>query len=144
MYETAIEEVLYSDPTTKNIFLGAFARDELPPKPMYPSCFILNTAPRSSAGEHWLALYYDQHGMCDFFDSYGMPPGNFGLVDYLNSTAISWKYNKQRIQGISTLCGHYCIFYLLFRSRFKTINFFGKFNQNYKQNDNLIKKLLYY
>jgi hypothetical protein len=58
LFENTIEVILDKDAFTKKIFLGAFARDELPPNPPYPSCFIVNTDPRSQAGGHWLALYY--------------------------------------------------------------------------------------
>jgi hypothetical protein len=142
MLETALEEVLQKDQVTKKFFLGVFARDELPLQMHYPSCFVLNTAPRNNAGEHWLAFYYDKNGHCDFFDSYGMPPANFDLEIFLNESANSWKYNKQRIQGSSALCGHYCILFLLFRSRSKTINFYSNFDENFSQNDKKIKNLI--
>ena len=142
MYETTLEEVLQRDPETKNIFRGVFARNELPLDPIYPSCFIFNTAPRDMSGEHWLSVYYDKNGFCDFFDSFGMPPENFNMKNYLNTTALSWKYNKQRIQGNSVYCGHYCILFLLFRARSKTINFYRSFSDNYTENDSKLKKLI--
>ena len=130
MLETAIEEILEKDLITKNIFLGVFARNELPREPAYPSCFVFNTAPRNMSGEHGLSVFYDKNGQCDFFDSYGMPPENFNMESYLNKTSYTWKYNKQRIQGNSVYCGHYCILFLLFRSRSKTITFFNGFDEN--------------
>jgi hypothetical protein len=72
MFENTLNEVLFIDNFTKNIYLGTFARDELPPNPKYPSCFIFNTSPRIMRGAHWLCLFYDKNGCCDFFDSYGM------------------------------------------------------------------------
>ncbi len=142
MYETAIEEVLLKDSETKKFFIGTFARDELPSKINFPCCLVLNTSPRSEPGEHWLALFYDKFGNCDYFDSNGMSPEKLNLTQYLNHTANSWKFNKQRIQGLSEYCGHYCILYLLFKCRSKTINFFRNFDQNYINNDKKLKNLI--
>jgi len=142
MLESALEEVLKKDLKTNKIFLGVFARNEIPLDPLYPSCFVFNTAERNMSGEHWLAVFYDKNGFCDFFDSYGMPPENFNMESFLNTTSNSWKYNKQRIQGESLYCGHYCILFLLFRARSKTIDFFKGFSNNFTQNDLKLKKLL--
>jgi hypothetical protein len=57
-FENQLDEILRRDAFTKKIYLGTFARDELVPSPPYPSCFIINTDPRSRSGGHWLALYY--------------------------------------------------------------------------------------
>jgi hypothetical protein len=54
--ENLVEIILKKDKITRDIFLDAFARDELPKAPPYPSCFIINTDPRSRPGEHWLAI----------------------------------------------------------------------------------------
>jgi len=142
MLETTLDEVLCRDKKTSEIFLGVFARDELPKDPVYPSCFVFNTAPRCMSGEHWLCVFYDKNGCCDFFDSYGMPPENFNMKSYLNATSNSWKYNKQRIQGESMYCGHYCILFLLFRVRSKSINFFLAFSKNFTKNDKKLKELM--
>ena len=64
MIETAISEILENDSVTENLFLGVFARNELPENPLYPSCFVFNTAPRSNSGQHWLGLYYDFVILC--------------------------------------------------------------------------------
>lgn len=142
MLETAIEEILLKDEETKKIFMGVFARDELPLQPNYPGCLVFNTDPRNKKGQHWLCLFYDKNGSCDFFDSYGMPPENFNMLSYLNATSNSWNYNNKRIQGDSTYCGQYCILFLLFRVRSKAIDFFIGFDKNYKKNDLKLKQLL--
>ena len=68
MLESTIYEVLSQDEVTNSIFLGVFARDELPLNLDYPCCFVCNTAPRSNAGEHWLAFFYNDRGFCNFFE----------------------------------------------------------------------------
>ena len=141
MWETTLDDILTSDPVAKKVFLGTFARDELPLQPPYPSCLVFNTAPRSHSGEHWLALYYDDNGSCDFFDPYGMPANHFGMAFYLEKTSNIWKENKKRLQGSSQYCGYYCFLFLLFRARSKTIQFFQSFSSTLSKNDKLIKNL---
>lgn len=138
MYENVIEKVLLKDPYTKKIFTGVYARDELPKKPKWPECFIINTDPRSKPGTHWLAIHYNQDGHCYFFDSYGFRPAHFRLESYINSTSTSWTYNKIRIQGNSDYCGYYCILFLLFKCRDKSLQFFNSFSKNYYVNDKII------
>ena len=141
MYETAIENALKKDSFTSKIFGGVLARDELPKNVDYPSCYVVNTKPRTNSGEHWLAIYYDKNGHADFFDSYGHHPQYFFLDSFLNKTSTSWSFNKIRLQGLSTFCGYYCLLYLFFRSRQKSNIFFSFFNNNSLLND---KKITYY
>ena len=67
MEETVILKCLNKDIKTKQLFLGVFARDELPLIQKYPSCLIFNSKPRSNEGEHWLAIYFDANKRCYFF-----------------------------------------------------------------------------
>ena len=135
MYETILEELLQKDPFTKQIYAGVLARDELPDKVKYPSCFIVNTKPRHHSGEHWLAIFYDSKGHADFFDSYGNPPSFFKLESFIERTSKSWSFNKIRIQGYSSFCCYYSLLYLLERARNTSHNFFSYLNKNYELND---------
>ena len=142
LLENIVEEILEHDPVVSKIFLGAFARDELPIKPSYPSCFIINTDPRRSAGEHWLAIYYNSNGYSDFFDSYGHSPSYFNLEEYLDRTSNGWTFSKKCIQGSSEYCGYYSILFLLFKARNKEMSFFKAFTDRPSHNDSLITKLI--
>ena len=142
MYEFTIEKILEYDKITSKMFLGAFARDELPKKIEYPACFIANTHTRQEPGQHWLAFYYDKKGICYFFDSYGRSPIYYKFREYIENTSNKCIYNKQRIQGQSHFCGLYCIFFLLFKVRNKERIFFNKFTKNYAKNDNFIQESL--
>jgi len=136
MDEVTINTILNNDKKLKNIYLGTLARDELPKKLKYPSCFILNTHPRNGGGEHWLALFYDANGICDYFDSYGFPPSMHNLKSYIKSTSKKCRWNKRRIQGASNYCGLYCIYFLKYRSRQKYNNlFFKNFIKDFDKND---------
>lgn len=142
MYENTIDQILYKDDYTKEIYTGSFALDELPKQPKYPSALIVNTEPRNQPGEHWLALYYSKSGVCDFFDSYGQPPSFYNLESYIDSTSNIWNWNKRRLQGDSNYCGYYAILFLLYRSRNKTISFYQEFYLNFSKNDKKIFKLI--
>ncbi len=39
-------------------------------------------------------------------------------------------------------CGHYCVFYLLFKARGKDLAFFNNFGLDYLENDKEISKLI--
>ena len=142
LIETGIDQVLKNDIYTSECFLGVFARDELPIQPAYPSCLVFNTMPRSNSGEHWLALYYNENGECDFFDSYANSAETYRLTTYLDRTSNSWKGNTKRIQGLSQYCGYYVILFLILRVRSRTLKFFQYFDGNLAKNDKKIKALI--
>lgn len=141
--EDFVELILEKDKFTRPIFLGAFAKDELPRPPPLPSCFIINTDPRSKPGEHWLAVYFNKRGYADFFDSYGNPPHYFGLDKYLFNNSSGFDYNKKRIQGDSSYCGFYCILFLFYKARGEENVFFRQFTSKMSKNDKIITDFLF-
>ena len=58
----------------ENMFLGCFARDELPESVPRPSCLIANTDLAGDGGKHWVAFYFTDDDKGEFFCSYGSPP----------------------------------------------------------------------
>lgn len=143
LYENVIEKILKKDEKTKKIYLGTYARDELPTNFNFPCCFILNTEPRESEGGHWLAFYYNSRGFCHFFDSFGNNPEYFNLKSFIQNSSNYWTWNKNRLQGSSVYCGYYCILYLLFISRDSEKSFFENFSlTNFDLNDFNITKLI--
>ena len=140
MYEFTKEKILSTDKATSKIFLGAFAKNEVPTAFKFPTCFIVNTHARNRPGQHWLAFYYDAKGTCYFFDSYGRSPNYYNFKSYIQRTAKKCYYNDNRIQGDSYICGLYCVFYLLFKARNQEKIFFSKFTKNLDKNDKYILK----
>ena len=66
---------------------------------------------------------------------FGNSPIFYGLLGYIEKTATSWEYNSVQLQSIfSTLCGYYCIYFVLLKSRniemFEILNLFNKTNFN--------------
>ncbi len=140
MYENTIRAVLSKDIFTRKCFLNVYARDELPSKVNYPSCFVLNTETRDKEGKHWIAIHYDENGTCYFFDSYGLPPSYYNMEQYIKKTSTKFTWNMKRLQGQLPYCGFYCIFFLLFKTRNNLNDFFKKFNTNLIENDIYIFK----
>lgn len=100
----------------KSTFHGVFALDEIPKTPLLrPVAFIVNTDPSTRDGEHWTAIYIHNDNRGEYFDSFGKPPAKT-VQTYLNKNATGgWEFNRRQVQGISTLCGGYCVQYLEYR-----------------------------
>lgn len=143
MMENTIEDILKNNIYTKNIFLGVYARNELPLITEFPACFVFNTEDRNQQGEHWLAFYFNKQGYCDFFDSYGLHPRFYDLEEYITKiSGTKWSYNMKRLQGLSLYCGLYCIFFIYSKSRNAIRKFYNFFQNNCYNNDKLIFNLI--
>ena len=109
---------LKADFFSRQSFLGVLPRDKLPKHVRYPSSIVINTHTSKQKGEHWLAVFYEKDGSSVFFDSFGHDPQFYGLENFLEKTCTSWTFNKQQLQSLfSPMCGYYCIFFILLKSR---------------------------
>ena len=142
MLETSIASHLFHDECTKNIFLGVFARNELPSldEIKYPSCLVLNNKNRGCTGEHWLAIYFDKKKRGYFFDSYGQSAASFKLEKYMKKHSKSLKENKVKLQSdTSSYCGVYAVLFLLHMSNNLTLESFLRKFKTPDKNDAMIK-----
>jgi hypothetical protein len=143
MNNIQLNEVLKTDRYTKKNFIGCFPLDKLPKIINYPSCMIVNNKKSDNIGEHWIAIYFDSKKRATFFDSFGLHPRYYKLQKYLKQYSSSFAYNHKQIQSIfSDFCGYYCILFLLFKARKKSLNFISKSFKNPIVNDNLIQNLI--
>jgi len=139
-----IYKLLSKDEYAKKDFKNVLPYDCLPPRPQYPSSYVINTDPAGEKGEHWLALYYDKNGECTFFDSFGKSPEYFGLDKYIKRTSTRFEYNNRQIQSLfSTACGYYCIYFILLKSRNFCLNDIQNLfsRNNFNMNDYLITNI---
>ena len=136
--------ILKKDKDTLKTFIGVFPKDRLPLRLNYPCCFILNTQRSYQQGEHWLAVYADEHQNVDFFDSYGHSPNYFNLENYLKKISRNYFHNTIQLQSYSSqICGYYCVLFLLYRSKgFSLKDFQEKFSKNSNLNDFIILNLI--
>jgi hypothetical protein len=140
MYSSQIRRVLTLDPETNKNFVGVYALDQLPKRHLVsskPLAFVVNTDPASKPGEHWVAVYYggNETKTVEYFDSYGMPPQQMPLFEFVVNNGQNYVLNNRQLQGYdSTVCGHYCIAYLYKRCRGQSMesicNEFGANSKN--------------
>ena len=138
MNTVQIRQILEADPYTRDVFAGVYPRDRLPRTIKYPSGHVFNTD--TEEGEHWIAIYVDEHGRGEYFDSYGLPPLHRTFLNFLNAHCTSWTFNDKQLQELSSkVCGQYCVFFLLHRCRGLSMNtIVNMFGQNLKDNDVLV------
>ena len=90
-----LKRALEHNPSTKKIFGGVFAADELPKTfDTFPYGFVANTDPSTEPGTRWVAFYFPSRDKGEFFDSYGYPPEHYGLESYDIET-----WNKYKLQS---------------------------------------------
>lgn len=120
MNSSEIYSILKQDQFIDNInFLGVFPSDLIPLSALsYPCCLVVNTKPISSEGEHWVAIIKSSENIGYYFDSYGMSPANFPEAATVLDTTQKWDYNDVQLQSLlTTVCGQYCVFFLLHMAR---------------------------
>ena len=111
---------LQSCSITRSIFRGVFAADELPnlqENTSLPAAYIANCSDATFSGSHWVAFYKDQSDKIDVFDSYGQPLEKYNptLLESVGKLTII-QQSQQLQQPESTVCGQYCLFFILKRA----------------------------
>ena len=100
---------------------GVYPLDKLPTRvSSFAALFIPNIDTNEKPGPHWVAFYFTKYQKGEFVDSYGLPPSNYTgtFSSFLNNSSNSWSFNSVSWQSInSKVCGHYCLYYALFRCR---------------------------
>jgi len=119
---------------------GVHPVDRIPELVKRPECFILNLDPHYKKGSHWIAIYVDQEGQGEFFDTYGRKPHKQLIRKYLRENCPTWTFNKKLIQSpYSSVCGQHCLHFLYHRVRgdsMKTIT--EEFGMDLENNDLLV------
>ena len=110
-------------------FKGVFALDEL--ETIFPisgnGFYVFNNQTSDKPGEHWLAISSSRLSVT-FFDSYALPPSAYdGLESILRRGSRGKVFTRvrPRLQGLlSTVCGDYCVLFLILLSRQWTVQRF--------------------
>ena len=104
-----IEKAICQDPSSEAIFAGVYARDQLPKSIKYPAAMVWNTDAADQPGEHWVAAYFNEAGMGEYFDSYGLEPPPY-FKRYMEKHSRQWRWNQIQLQDLWTsACGHFCV-----------------------------------
>ena len=106
-------------------FLGCYSDDEISKLILKPTSFIIiNLDTSDRPGSHWVALGIFTNSI-EVFDSLGFdllswPTVPHGLLSFLHRVSFRKRIKViPRIQSKrSTLCGIFCVFYIILRSRF--------------------------
>lgn len=79
---------------------------------------ISNTDTAEESGSHWFALFKTSTDSIEYFDSYGTIGIDNDVRKMISSSFAESVYSIQRMQGDNTsVCGQYCLLYLLLRAR---------------------------
>ncbi len=82
-----------------------------------PACIVVNTDPSHKPGTHWLAIFFGNNGIGEFFNSFGNQPART-FENYLTKHSRTSYYNPVPLQHpLTSICGQYCIYYLVKRAR---------------------------
>ena len=122
-----------------DIFLGVFARDQLP-RGRLPRkwAMVVNTHPSTRPGEHWVAFYVEDN-VCEYFDSYGLPPP-LDFEHYMKQRGLTYVFNNCLLQDyFSFVCGQYCIYYLYHRNKGESMtSILTKLKERGDKNDSIV------
>ena len=139
--------ILRKDKYTRGVFQGVYPSDKLPNRiSSYPALFIANVDTSGKPGSHWVAFYFTKDREGEFFDSYGQSPSNYTqtFTNVLDNNSSSWTFNSVTLQSMkSKVCGHYSLYYALFRCRNISMStIVNRFSNNKHRNDNLVKRFI--
>jgi hypothetical protein len=127
-------------------FIGVYPRDLIPQNvKTRPASLIINTDASDKPGEHWIAIYLNENGSGEYFDSYGLPPLHNEISFYMNSMCpLGWAYNPITLQCLSCItCGHYCVLYVKIRNlNYTYCDFISLFTNNLNKNEKIVKKFV--
>ena len=126
-------------------FIGCYSDDEIAKLVLKPPCFlIVNLDLSTRPGSHWLALgifpniieVFDPLG----FDIFSWPTLPNGLLSFLHKMSFRKRVKViPRLQSRkSTLCGLFCVFYIMLRSKFSLNTITGYFSSSLISNDRIL------
>lgn len=130
---------------TLRVNTKVYAANRLPRTLSTPCAIVINTDPDTKPGSHWIAIFIDKFKNGEFFDSYGFPPQVEFHKQFLNSACRKWTHNPMSLQSYNTtVCGQYCLVFLYFKARGKSLSdFLKKFSSDSHRNDKIVTQIYY-
>jgi len=88
-------------------------------------------------------MYINSQEICEYFDSFGLPPSNPNFVSFMQRNSKIWHYNNVGLQSYYTdVCGKYCLTYLYYKCQnYSLQDFVGNFTSNKLHNDEKVTKM---
>jgi hypothetical protein len=131
--------IIDQDCMMRRYVAGVYASDELPEIGHYPFGGILNTAPSSKSGQHWIAFFFthDRKGL--YFNSSGNAPTT-QFQDFMEKYSEEVIYNSEQLQADTTnTCGLYCLYFLFLACRGKLMHeILSNFEKNILFNEQMV------
>ena len=117
MNSQQLRKVLMTDEFTSVMNPSVQSLDEfLTTDLLFPSMRIINYDYSYQRGSHWVALNMSSTATAEYFDSYGGVIKHPQIERKLKDMQIT-RRNAEVLQGFSTVCGQYCLVFLLLRAR---------------------------
>ena len=134
MNSEQLVSILKQDPYTVSIFRGVYPINRLPA--IRNGIYVINTAPDTHPGLHWVALFVTDSSI-EYFDSYGGDPPT---ALYRWGKKKQWIKNPIPLQSpLTSVCGQYCLYYLLHRSGgIDMMDLLMDFDADVDRNDKLV------
>lgn len=119
-----ITRALADNKVTKTVFRGVFPADTLPRLnvtdrvDLLPAAYVANCSNAVDNGSHWIAFYREKPDVIEIFDSYGKPVDTYNknLLSIIPEGTAIVQQSQQLQQTESTVCGQYCLFFILKRA----------------------------
>lgn len=102
----------------RNLNIGVYACDQLTKLNLSSDDYalIINTDPSNLPGLHWQAIWITNQktkSTCYFFDSYGDPPKNRFLLQFIRSRSKRTVWQSKQLQSFDSIyCGEYCCLFI--------------------------------
>lgn len=134
MWNTEIENLLLK---TVKEYKGCFASNNIPKYTEYPHCMVANTDKLGAYGTHWVCMYVPRENSVEYFDSYAQEPNQY-IAKYLKPFRRV-VYSIKELQDLFTdVCGEFCIYFLINRSRNKSFREIESYLYKRQDNDEFV------
>lgn len=129
-----------------DIFKGVFACDSLPSSFSLPAAFVINLSGHTSRGSHWVGLFISKSRSGEYFDSFGFPPKQIDIINFIRKHCRNFKFNDKQIQHVSSnKCGKFvCLFILSMMCNMDFHDVLSMFSLNLSVNEIVIENTINY
>ena len=141
-----IYAVLKKHKNTKDTFINVFSWDTVPTNLSKKRfSLVCNLSKSNNSGTHWIAVFSNGKTL-EIFDSFaliGERLTNSKLEQLSKKLKLKIKTNKKRLQSLySDTCGHYCLGYIIFKSKGYCLTSFNRLfsHSDFITNDDSIKQ----
>ena len=140
MNATEIKHALEGNAITREIFRGVFSSDTVPDTfDTFPYEYVVNTDRTSKPGAHWIAVYQTQPGEVETFVSFGRDFTSYSShFDGMQQQNRIISHSCQLKSNFSTVCGQYCLFFLLRRASAESYSHIIHLFTDYKKSNDIM------